>query len=211
MGWNKDRVRKGSRVTCECTTYRNPPSPHLRYQAEQSFWTAFFNQMVPHSLLFPWVRAPKSDEPTALSVVLCATADALATCSLLVPVHILRALRRMLNTPVSHSRRDPGMGVPLSCSLSLSQQLLRGWGGADCSALLRFPAGGHLWQGFEVGNARQPRVGKKAQTKSLDVEEQWSAVSIVPSKRAKSCFMSALIHKIDLWNVAEKFKEISSI
>lgn len=39
--------------------------------------------------------------------------------------------------------------------------------------------------GLLKGNARQPRVGKKAQTKSLDVEEQWSAVSIVPSKKSK--------------------------
>lgn len=39
--------------------------------------------------------------------------------------------------------------------------------------------------GLLKGNARQPRVGKKAQTKSLDVEEQGSAVSIVPSKKSK--------------------------
>ena len=39
--------------------------------------------------------------------------------------------------------------------------------------------------GLLKGNARQPGVGKKAQTKRLHVQEQWSAVSIVHSKKSE--------------------------
>lgn len=57
--------------------------------------------------------------------------------------------------------------------------------GADCSTLLRFPAGGHLGRAFE-GQRETVWCGlKRAQTKGLDVEEQWSAVSPVPSERSR--------------------------
>lgn len=61
--------------------------------------------------------------------------------------------------------------------------MVGGGGRLQCSAQIS------SWRpslaGLLKGNARQPGVGKKAQTKRLHVEEQWSAVSIVPSKKSK--------------------------
>ena len=92
--------------------------------------------MVPHSLLFPWVRAPKSDEPTALSVDLCATADVLVACSLSYSQSTSFEPRGGCSALwLAIPGETLGMGVPLSCSLSLSQQLMRGWGRGQTAAL----------------------------------------------------------------------------
>lgn len=61
--------------------------------------------------------------------------------------------------------------------------MVGGGGGLQCCSDSELEA--IFGRAFEGQCETQPGVGKRAQTKRLDVEEPWSAVSPIPSKRHK--------------------------
>lgn len=114
-----------------------------------------------------WLRAPKSAEIYSTAMLVWPVLSLAPSLRPSSPEDDAQHLFYLLQ-----ERPQLELGMPVSHSLRLSQQQLRGWGRGTLqhSALIssRKPSLAELLK----GEARQPGVGKqRAQTKRLDIEE----------------------------------------